>query len=470
METFKGVLNCQWTPDKGRILVATKDFEPGELILVESPLYIVQEERQNPGYLRLEELCNDNPDDFDYEPMWYWCALKSLTKEQIKGAYGGGWTPNSEDTQQKMLLLHHEDESQERNPGKSSEIICRDLVPGVAESLIEALKQIWVLNCFDYTEEPQGFAMYWFTSFMSHSCCPNVATYYVGNNHALRARKHIAAGEEIHITYLTDERLLFSGHMRRWELWETKTFWCGCERCCSDLDLSRGFRCPKCWKGTVFAPCPGDGEAESEDPPEADLIGAVCGSCGKQVTAEEATNLETYEKSFKVILEDLQRRAHSSWNPITEEDAKECLDFVDACFAQHYQADAAWELLVDVYLARKERANALKLMRRRCHFHEVAYPGLNPTHAAMLKTLADELKSSKIMDGLAAKRTEDLHEAQYLCGKALHILRLLYGDEYEDVKECAQAQQELLQALEDDVPARKRRRLQGKQSSAKHVF
>ena len=37
------------------------------------PPHIVQEEKENPAYLKLEELCMDNPDDFDYEPMWYGC-------------------------------------------------------------------------------------------------------------------------------------------------------------------------------------------------------------------------------------------------------------------------------------------------------------------------------------------------------------------------------------------------------------
>merc|ERR1719296_251802 len=82
---FGGVLHCRWMPTKGRVLHATRSWQPGELILAESPLHIAEEQAKSPAFKKIKKLCKERESDFDYEPLWYWCAVQSLTKQQLQG-------------------------------------------------------------------------------------------------------------------------------------------------------------------------------------------------------------------------------------------------------------------------------------------------------------------------------------------------------------------------------------------------
>jgi len=470
LQMHNGVLECRWTATKGRVLTATRAFEPGELILEESPLHIVQSERRCKAFRRLEALCKEHENEFDYEPLWYWCALRSLTQEQLAGAREGGWAPVSAETQQALLLLHHEEESLESSPGSSARILVRELVPAMDPSVLDTLTQVWVLNCFDYTDEPQGYCTYFFSSFMSHSCLPNAFWHYAGNNHALRARSAIAAGDEVCISYLSEDWLLRSGPERRWDLHETKYFWCACERCNGKLDLSRGFLCPACRAGTVFAPAPGSGPARAQLPVQGDLAGVSCGACGHSLSREEAEKLGKYEGALKTLVDAFTESADAAA-------AQEIEDFVDAAFVQHWLADLAWEQLADFYGARKRRAEQRQALRRRCAFHAKAYPGLSGAHAWALEACGDALRPPRARKPPAPR--PDLEEALGHYEEAHRILGLLYGSGQEYVMELERKHTEVMQALTeregdgsnpgpDSGPIRsvKSRRFRGKQPPA----
>merc|ERR1712087_1004562 len=94
---------------------------------------------------------------------------------------------------------------------------------------LERLIEIWVLNCFEYAHNASS--IYFFSSFMSHSCLPNAVWHFRGADHVLRCRQRIRPGEEVCISYLPESSLLQSTPVRRLELNETKRFWCDCERC-----------------------------------------------------------------------------------------------------------------------------------------------------------------------------------------------------------------------------------------------
>eukprot|EP00929_Paragymnodinium_shiwhaense_P053913 TRINITY_DN27027_c0_g1_i1.p1 TRINITY_DN27027_c0_g1~~TRINITY_DN27027_c0_g1_i1.p1 ORF type:complete len:276 (-),score=35.11 TRINITY_DN27027_c0_g1_i1:41-868(-) len=225
---FPGCMHCSWTPTKGRILRAEKAYQPGEVILVEGPLHIVQEESASPAWQTLTSLCSKYKSAFDYEPLWYWCALQSLTAEQIKGSKVAAWKGTTEDTQRNLLLLHHEEV---KEPTAAAQALVLQMCPACDPIILERLIQIWVLNCFEYSDSPVGYATYFYCSFMSHSCLPNAVWHYSGTDHVLRARQEIRVGDEVCISYLPEDGLLHAAQARRWELHETKTFWCACERC-----------------------------------------------------------------------------------------------------------------------------------------------------------------------------------------------------------------------------------------------
>lgn len=370
------------------MLHATRIFAEGDVILVESPLHIVKEEPTHEAFRHVQKLCADFEPDFDYEPLWYWCALCSLTSTDLKGVKHGGWPAADSDTQHNLLLLHHDEI---RTPCNSSKILARELCPGADPLLIERLIQIWVLNCFEYSDNPQGFSTYFFSSFMSHSCWPNAVWHYTGADHVLRARREIRIGDEVCISYLPEHGLLQSAPVRRMELHDTKRFWCNCDRCQSGKDdLSRGFLCPKCGKGTVFARTPPDGPAKASKLNPEPLVGAACRTCGYKLDKRDSTRLVGHEKQLTEIISKYAKRAEKGAAGTTDvKDLKSNEDFVDAAFAQHVLADSAWEQFADCYNAKDMPIEQRRLFERRVSFHADSYPGLNGSHAWTLESYGD---------------------------------------------------------------------------------
>lgn len=434
-----GFLTCRWTENKGRVLHATREFAEGEIILRESPLHIVQEDEESPAFRHLKRLCNEHKDDFDYDPLWYWCTLKSLTKDELAGAKHGGWPAADRETQHNLLLLHHDEVCE---PSSSSEILVKELCPGASAILVERLTQIWVLNCFEYSDDPQGYSTYFFSSFMSHSCWPNAVWHYDGADHVLRARRAIKVGDEVCISYLPEHGLMQSTPVRRVELHDTKRFWCTCERCTGARDLSRGLVCPYCEGGCVFARTPESGPAKDDTLLSLHLAGVACDSCGKAVTKRDATKLAGHEKRLKGIVDDLTQKVQGGAPasvPLKELQSTE--SFVDAAFAQHALADLAWEQLADCYAAHHRAADQRRLLERRCGFHAAAYPGLNGSHAWSLEAHGDAM-----MRGGRAKRgttqvkrvwqvaaKDEPEQALRMYAEAKRILTLMFGEGHEYV-------------------------------------
>mmetsp|Transcript_104211 Transcript_104211/g.222741 ORF Transcript_104211/g.222741 Transcript_104211/m.222741 type:complete len:482 (-) Transcript_104211:95-1540(-) len=437
-DNFQGVLECRWTEMKGRILHATREFRQGEVILAEAPLHIVQEQDDAPAFRKLKALCEKHQDDFDYDPLWYWCALQSLTKEQIKGAKHGGWAGAAPEVQRNLLLLHHEDV---KEAGSASEILVRDLATNADAKLIERLTQIWVLNCFEYSDNPQGFSTYFFSSFMSHSCFPNAVWHYTGTDHVLRARRDIRIGDEVCISYLPEHGLLNAAPTRRMELYETKHFWCDCERCRSGLlDLSRGFVCPKCRTGVVFAQTPCSGPAKDGSYLASQLSGATCSKCAYRTNDKDAKKLAAHEKRLKEIVDTLSQQEED--DELDNLDSNAMLEhekFIDANFAQHVMADLAWEKLSDYYVTKHRGGDQRRLLERRCGFHAAAYPGLSGAHAWALEAHGDAMLRSSAAKEVQNKKKrvwqvavkEEPEVAKALYTQALNIFKLMFGEDHE---------------------------------------
>lgn len=423
-------MSCTWTETKGRILHATRTYQPGDVVLVESPLHIVQEQDDNAAFKKLRELCKLNPKSFDYEPLWYWCALQSLTPEQVKGSIVEGVKGTSPTTMRNLLLLHHEDVTQ---PTAAAKMLVKQICPNADAITLERLIQIWVLNCFEYSEEPQGFSTYFFSSFMSHSCYPNAVWHYDGADHVLRARRAIAVGDEVCISYLPEDGLLNAAPTRRWELHETKRFWCTCERCAEGVtDFSRGLRCPSCPAGVVFANTPVGGPAETESLLASELEGCKCGSCGQEISKAASEKLAKKEEELRKKVEVLKK---SSARSQTLKNAQDVEALIEATFPQHVFADHAWEQLADFHAAARRRADQHRLLAMRCQFYRSAYDGLSGAHAWTLEALADALSGAgepKPKAG-AAKNGQDIDRALELYTEAVGILMKMFGSEHEYV-------------------------------------
>lgn len=452
---FGAILKCGWTATKGRIVQATRSWKPGEVILAEEPLHIVQEEEKSAAFQKLQRLCTQHEDDFDYEPLWYWCAIQSLTSEQVKGATVKGCKGTTKEIQRNLLLLHHEDAD---DPSSAAEIIVRELCPNADPMVVENLIQVWVLNCFEYSDDPQGYSTYFFSSFMSHSCHPNAVWHYDGANHVLRARREINPGDEVCISYLPEAQLLQSAPVRRMELHETKRFWCTCERCrAGETDFSRGQVCPRCNEGTVFARTPKAGPAKDAALLVAHFSEVSCSSCKHVLTQSERQKFCNQEAKLQEIVD-----------KYSEEDAKEpsladmqkAEALIDERFSQHVLADLCWERLCRFYASKRRPADQMRLLKRRVAFHEAAYPGLSGAHAWALESLGDcaargtkgpsTSKQTKTQRSAAAS-VEDAEAALGYYGDALRVLRLMFGAEHEYVTDVVQKERRLRLFAETEV-------------------
>ncbi|KFG62545.1 putative histone lysine methyltransferase, SET [Toxoplasma gondii RUB] len=247
-ENHNGVLRCEIHEFKGRVLYATGNSQAGETLLREPPLHSVRADPNNPLYKELEALCKES--NFHLEPIWYWCALNSLildTQPPVSGLLSI--------TQRQSELLRVLHVPSEITPCTEVKKIIRAfrLENRTTPEDLELLLQIWIHNCFEQFEDPVGYVIYFMPSFSSHSCLPN-ALWFTDEDHTfvLRSRADIAAGDEVTLTYLSEDDLMRPTLQRRKVLSETKDFICTCERCSAPVDFSRGFRCPACGIGSIY--------------------------------------------------------------------------------------------------------------------------------------------------------------------------------------------------------------------------
>ncbi|CDJ33507.1 uncharacterized protein EMH_0083220 [Eimeria mitis] len=118
---------------------------------------------------------------------------------------------------------------------------------GMVEYLdMEIMIQVWLHNCFEHHQSPEGYAIYFMPSFCSHSCLPNAlwctdndsnfrffprATIRAGDEVTLTylSEDDIRAGDEVTLTYLSEDDMLRNTSHRRQLLEGAKDFKCMCE-------------------------------------------------------------------------------------------------------------------------------------------------------------------------------------------------------------------------------------------------
>lgn len=259
-ECHRGVVRCDYSADKGRILRSGQPFKAGEVVFREPPLHIVAEAKENTVFRTVLELCGNRELALEYEPLWYWTALCSLRADQLPD----GETrlqPIADDKQRKLLLLYH---PEIRGPTAATQKLVKELgLDGHLDPMdYEILLQTWILNCFEHSDEPLGYSTYFMSSFMSHSCLPNAVWHYEeqDDDFVLRARSDIGVDDEITVSYLSEDQLLEAVHARRKHLQASKSFLCECTRCTVSLDLSRGFWDASGEKSIFAAPASPAGE------------------------------------------------------------------------------------------------------------------------------------------------------------------------------------------------------------------
>ncbi|OLQ06779.1 Lon protease-like, mitochondrial [Symbiodinium microadriaticum] len=440
-QLFQGKVQCELSESKGRILRATCSFKRGDLLFEEPPLHIVQVDEGNEAFKLVKRIC-EKRDDVAYNPLWYWAAFSSLTADDLRTPPKVGCLkPVSRDQQQQLLCLYHEPVSE---ASATVESMVSELGLAVSPVKVEELLRLWILNCFEHSETPEGYSAYFVSSFMSHSCKPN-AIWHEGADalHVVRARMDISEGDEVCISYLAEDVLMFSASHRKRALKKTKLFLCTCERCderaasgTDPVDLCRGFRCPHCGSH-IFPPLNGAVRAE-------DLAGICCSTCSRAV-GEHAAGLLDTEKQLRLRLQLLDQACGTKpvEELITEADARQLEEVAgdqasSALGPQHWLCERLGTYMVPWYDSQGQMDEALKWMERRLRCQRHMFPWPNACRAWTMQKCSRLLirRSKSMCDRQHPGKRDDsmqrrlLARAAFLQEEALQNLRVLFGESH----------------------------------------
>jgi hypothetical protein len=255
-EPFTATFSISQTKERGRIVIANKNFNTGDIIYSEHPIILFNSD-QNSNLITaidLEAICEqvnsqiasmtaklDLP-DISIDPKSLDVALQFIKEPtSVKNKVLNLHKPPDNDTVQSaynwfrlgaMLLM---ESIKEHVP----------LTQQVDQHLFMDVMMIAYVNAFK-TRDNNGGALYEISCLVNHSCRPNCFyTQDHENRITVRASRSIQEGDEINFSYISDSILVKPIPMRRDRL-ATYHFVCNCERCTTPLDDTRKFICQQC--------------------------------------------------------------------------------------------------------------------------------------------------------------------------------------------------------------------------------
>eukprot|EP01066_Platyproteum_vivax_P014115 Platyproteum_vivax@DN6346_c0_g1_i1.p1 len=464
-------IKCSTTTDKGRVLIANRFFRKGERIFTEPPLHTVQEDKKHHIFKKIKGFCTKQ--NFDFAPLWYWAALNSLiTEEELdklrpemrKKVDALQLMNISNDERLRLLLLFV---PEVHTPSTDVEHILEGLglTRYVDALLFEKLLQVWIHNCFEHTDEPLGYAVFFMNSFISHSCLPNAVWHYDQNdNFVLRARVDIQPNDELTISYLNEDCLFQSIEERRSQLQTTKGFICTCERCVQIVDRSRGFMCPNCQKGVMYVHMTNELVKDEMPKREKDEEGAPksvmrCDGCKTIATPTQRAALLKIEKSMKKKVNLIESQLEKLKTTVTETLAqgtatkvpepaewKEVHQMRNSKLVHHWLSEKFDRLLQEYHAHQKLYNEALKRAESRLHFQESVYDAENASTGWCCDDLASLILKTYGQDEVPLSDDAPLNPAVAdkllatpalaaqvvnLYQRALHHLATVFGPKHE---------------------------------------
>lgn len=246
-EQIMSVVEVAPTPGKGNCMYVRHAYEPGELILVERPLFVIVPDNDRELWAKLNSLNEQHP--LQLSPIWHQAAFLTIvtgTAEQIE-IMKGKWVldQNPPVTEDVYRILESTCIGQPNGEFVYSNGVVVD------PKLYQFLLQVWPLNAFGHSSDPNGLVIYNKISYLAHSCDASACWHHHGEDlFTLRSRRKLKPGDELTISYLGEGDLLAPTHKRR-ELLRNWSFHCECSRCILTEDHARGFLCKVCHFGMV---------------------------------------------------------------------------------------------------------------------------------------------------------------------------------------------------------------------------
>eukprot|EP01056_Protomagalhaensia_sp_Gyna25_P005109 Protomagalhaensia_sp_Gyna_25__5108@NODE_58_length_5893_cov_92_436112_g43_i0_p2_GENE_NODE_58_length_5893_cov_92_436112_g43_i0NODE_58_length_5893_cov_92_436112_g43_i0_p2_ORF_typecomplete_len551_score113_56SET/PF00856_28/2_4e03SET/PF00856_28/2_9e11SET/PF00856_28/3_8e03TPR_12/PF13424_6/0_17TPR_12/PF13424_6/81AAA_13/PF13166_6/0_14Elf1/PF05129_13/0_4NOB1_Zn_bind/PF08772_11/0_72_NODE_58_length_5893_cov_92_436112_g43_i010782730 len=352
---------------KGRCLFARRAFKPGDIIFVESPVLAAIPSVNPELWTILKELNDEEP--LNLPPIWHLGAVTSLTKLDLTGQRA---------VQEKFVP------DPDAPPGRDVKRVLGRTGLALDPYKFERALNAWRFNGFGHHAENEGLILYDRISNMAHSCNSSATWHYAANDaFVLRARQHLAAGDEITISYIGDEDLLKPTHTRRERLasWQ---FTCRCHRCSDPVDLCRGFRCPDCGTGTIFLKTDAVTNADGE---EEYVTGTQpCSVCQLTFSTEQIQQYEQFEEAYIARLEETSKEYLSDLELVYQEAGR--------VFTQHH---VMYELDTMLYEAYKDEGRwweAIYHLEKRIQYASAVRRGVRTKDAWMHEDLGDLLTSA----------------------------------------------------------------------------
>lgn len=238
----------------GTALVATKGFDPGDVIVIEEPLLVAEEE---------EELIDrisafhdqhgisapvgnmDASMDFSLQLL---CFCKAPPDVQVKVLQM--WSPDhhtfSEEPYVTAAVRYAELMDTAKSKPKFRESVFAPLI-GMERGTAIKVTLTFAMNCHSFHGNS---ALFEYGSLIMHSCSGNTRyrCHGVGEGKVQHlATSPINAGDLLSTNYLGwDEYTIMSTPSRQRLLYKTKLFNCECDMCMKEIDVHRGLPCPAC--------------------------------------------------------------------------------------------------------------------------------------------------------------------------------------------------------------------------------
>ncbi|EER18297.1 hypothetical protein, conserved [Perkinsus marinus ATCC 50983] len=250
----------------------------------------------------------------------------------------------------------------------------------------------------EYQETPMGYSTYFAPAFMSHSCLPNAD--WVNDpegNFVLKCRRVINTGDEVCVSYLSEEALLDTTKTRVDDLSSTKGFVCTCPRCDADVDPSRVFACPSCSVGEVVLPSKAPLMSDDEEAIGTDSFDPLssCSMCGCELSRNGFKSCLKIESRIDAVLKSLESKSltrHNAGELLSSLDVKQLRKLCSlGTHDKHGLSAKLLHILADYYVFTKEYSEAIECVDIFIEFCERVYDGLNGAHAWALEEKGDIL-------------------------------------------------------------------------------
>ncbi|GFE54250.1 apical complex lysine methyltransferase, putative [Babesia ovis] len=334
-------------PGKGRCMYTRNGYEPGELILVEQPLFVITPGSNEDLWKTLNRLNEQQP--LQLSPLWHQAALVTIltgTEEKI-AIMKGKWVLDNDPpvTDEVYRILEATCVAQPDGSFVYSNRVVVD------PKLYQFLLQVWPLNAFGHSTDPNGLVIYDKISFLAHSCDATACWHHYGQDlFVLRSRKKLQPGDELTISYLGEPDLLAPTHKRR-ELLQNWSFHCGCPRCILTSDDARGFLCKLCHFGRVTV---------YNDGASGDMTSVPCTLCGYTYNKGDIVEYLELERAYFERIETIDHT--DLW------DIQQVYTNAKNVFKQHWCLYQLQTLLFECYKERGEVELARFYMQQRIFY------------------------------------------------------------------------------------------------------